>query len=211
MTCIRLTGPVLAVSLVFLAIPSLNAQQNQLDGSASLFTVMAALQATGDLRGTGSGPMVPLHEQLSKYLASKNIAVLPELKQFFASHRKDDPQSDVSQYVSFGLTLEAPPDFAYAYKPNELPPDVKALGGLEELLKRFYKEADLGAVWTQLQPAYERAISDYQLPITEAVQQANAYLRNPTSGYPRPTFQITWSCWAPRTRSTAAVIKTITL
>ena len=87
-------------------------------------------------------------------------------------------------------SIKGPPDFAYRFTPDELPPDATRLAGFDDLLRRFYKEADLEALWRKVQPAYEQAIASYQGPVTNALMQANAYLRNPTSGFLGRRFQI---------------------
>jgi len=55
--------------------------------------------------------------------------------------------------------------------------------GFRELLIRFYREAGLHELWQKLQPAYQPEITRYHAPVARALLEANAYLRNPTSGY----------------------------
>lgn len=165
-------------------------EKGQLDADPSLFTVLAAINAAGYDAEVDSGANHPLREQVREYLKSKNIASLPELKQFFAAHKQGSPAAELSQYVSYALSVSGPPDFAYRYQPNELPPDVTTLEGLSPLLTRFYREAGMEEIWQKSQPAFEKLIESYQAPVSRAVMQANAYLRNPTSGYLGRRFQI---------------------
>jgi tetratricopeptide (TPR) repeat protein len=67
-------------------------------------------------------------------------------------------------------------------KENELPPDVAALEGFQNLLTRFYSEADIESLWNKAQPDFEVAISRYHGPVTKAVTEASAYLRTPVGG-----------------------------
>lgn len=186
----RFAGLLLAVSLLgFFAAPA-HAQQGQLDGNPSLFTVLAAINAAGYDTDIDSAANSPLRQQVRDYLARRNIASLPELKRFFAAHKQKNSNAELSQYVSFALSVEGPPDFNWRFKENELPPDVVPLWDLQQLLPKFYSEAGIEDLWKKVQPAYDQAIASYQMPVTQAVMEANAYLRNPTSGYLGRRFQI---------------------
>ena len=185
----RLIRTLLAVIPVcaLLAAP---AEKGQLDADPSVFTVMAALNAAGFDADIDSPANHPLRQQLREYLKTKKIDCLPELKQFFAAHKQANASAEISQYVSYALSVNGPPDFAYRYTTTELAPDVVPLDGLSPLLTRFYREAGIEQVWEKSQPAIEKVIESYQAPVSRAVMQANAYLRNPTSGYLGRRFQI---------------------
>ena len=152
---------VLATPLLFLLTGIPSSAQGQLDGSASLFTVMAAINAAGydaDLDSTANSP---LRNQVREYLAQRKIECLPELKAFFAEHKQKNASAELSQYVSFALTIEDPPKFEFRYKDNEIPPDVMGLWGFNELLARFYEQAGIAGLWAKVQPAYEHGIAAY--------------------------------------------------
>jgi tetratricopeptide (TPR) repeat protein len=166
------------------------AEQGQLDGDPALFTVMAAINAAGYDADIGSTANHPLRQEVRKYIAEKNPPSLAELKSFFASHKQPNATAELSQYVSFALSIQGPPGFAYRFQPDEIPPDASRLAGFDDLLRRFYKEADIETLWRKVQPAYEQVIAAYQAPVTNALIQANAYLRNPTSGYLGRRFQV---------------------
>jgi hypothetical protein len=159
------------------------AEQGQLDGSPTLFTVLAAMNATGydtDLESpTGS----PLRKALRAELAKREIPCLPDLKRFFDDHRKKDPSAELSQYISWALAVSGPPDFNSRFRIVDVPPDVVPLEALAPLLTRFYKEAGIDELWKRSQPAYEQAIAKYHEPVTRALLEVNVYLRNATSGY----------------------------
>lgn len=166
------------------------AEQGQLDGDPALFTVMAAINAAGYDADIDSTANHPLRQAVRQYVAEKKPASLAELKLFFAEHKQPNQTAELSQYISYALSIEGPPNFGYRFQPEELPPDVSRLAGLDDLLSRFYKEADLETLWRKVQPAYDQAISTYQGPVMNALMQANAYLRNPTSGFLGRRFQI---------------------
>ncbi len=185
-----LAGAVLAASFLFLSALPCRAEQGQLDGSPSLFAVLAALHAAGYDPDYASVSNSTLRQQIRQHLAQKNIPSVAELRAFVKAHGQGNWATDISPYISFALSVEGPPDFKYRFQPAEIPPDVRPLAGFEQLVAKFYAEADLGTLWTQVQPAYDQAIASYQAPVTQAVLEANAYLRNPTSGYLGRRFQI---------------------
>jgi len=123
-------------------------------------------------------------------VAAKNPACLEELRTFFAVHHRDDATAELSQYVSFALSVGDPPGFEFRYKTNELPPDVAALDGFQALLQKFYAQAGIERIWRQSQPAFEEAIARYHRPAREALLAVNAYVRTSTSPNLHARFQV---------------------
>ncbi|MBI1894918.1 MAG: hypothetical protein HYS04_00065 [Acidobacteria bacterium] len=68
---------------------------------------------------------------------------------------------NLAPYVSFALSTEAPA-FQFRYRENEMPPDAAA----DQIIERYHE------------------------PVSRALLEANAYLRNPTSGAPGRQFRI---------------------
>jgi tetratricopeptide (TPR) repeat protein len=159
-----------------------SAQQGQLDASSGLFTVMAAVNAAG-----GSGEVQPV---VAEHLRGKKLAVLPELQVFLKQHMKGEAGANLAPYVSFALASGDPPEFAPRLEGAEVPPDVQLLTGFRELVMRFHREADIDGLWQKSQPAVEAALARYHEPVSRAILESNAYLRNPTSGYMGRRFQI---------------------
>lgn len=183
--------PLAALALIAMAVPTVRAaDKGQLDADAALFTVMAAINAAGYDAELDSPANHPLRKAVRDYLKTRNPPVISELKLFYASHKLPDPAANLGQYVSYALSIDGPPDFGFRYTQTELAPGVGALSDLAPLLVRFYKEANIEEVWQKSQPAFEQVIGAYQEPVSRAVMQANAYLRNPTSGYLGRRFQI---------------------
>jgi tetratricopeptide (TPR) repeat protein len=168
------------------------ADGSQLEANPTLFTVMSAVLA-GQPEATGD----PLRDAVRQHVAAKNPAVLPELRTFFYEHRKADPAANLAQYVSFALVHDDPPRFKPLLFGSETPPDVQTLGAFHQLLVRFYEEADIDDLWRKLQPRFEQEIARYHEPVSRAVLEVNAYLRNPTSGYMGRRFQIYVDLLAP--------------
>ena len=166
------------------------AGQNQLDGNIALFSVFAALNAGGFDADIDSTNNHPLRKQIREHLEARKLTTAPELKRWREAHKKSSPAAELSQYISFALLVDGPPSFEYRLKPHEMPPDVTNLEGFERLMTRFHAEAQIDELWKRVQPAYDKAIADYHESVVRAIQEANAYLRNPTSGYMGRRFQI---------------------
>ncbi len=166
------------------------AQESQLDGSEALFTVLAAINAAGYDANLDSNANSPVRKRVREALASKHLDSVDALKKFVADHHQADPEAELSQYISFALSIEGPPDFPYWLAPQEIPPDVRKLDGLNELIANFYREAGIHDLWQQVQPEVEQVIQAYHGGVTRAILESNAYLRNATSGARNRRFQI---------------------
>ena len=158
-----------------------DAGENQFGVSLTLFSTLAAINAAGYDAGLDSplNQRFQLRKQIRDELAKQKIACLPELRDFYKLHLKPNATNNLSQYVSFAMAVDGPPDFAPRITP---PPDVEALSGFGPLLATFYKEANIEDLWKRSQQAYAAAIQEYQEPVINALFEANGYLRNPTSG-----------------------------
>jgi tetratricopeptide (TPR) repeat protein len=162
---------------------------NEIDASPALFTVMAAINAVGYDGDLNSPSNHPLRNEIRAALKGKHLDSLDELKKFFDKNRLKDWDAELAQYISFALCLDGAPDFHFR-APDEIPPDVVRLIGLEQILPRFYKEAGIEQLWRRAQPDFDKVISAYHEPVTRALLEANSYLRNPTSGYSGRRFVI---------------------
>jgi tetratricopeptide (TPR) repeat protein len=183
------------IALTFLllaafAAPALPAETGQLDASPSLFTVMAAINASGYKADLASPNNHPLREAIQKELAKREIPSLAGLKDFFERHRRRTDAQELSQYISFALSSTGPPSFEFAMRDVEVPPDVAGMKELSKLLAAFYKEGNLDNLWQRSQPAIEQYIARYHEPVTSAVLQVNGYMRQMTSGFKNRRFQV---------------------
>jgi hypothetical protein len=158
------------------------AQQQQIDASPSVFSVMAAwTAATADPNVAVTNPV---RAAVLQHVAAQNVAGLPKLKRFVRDHRR------LGSYISFALATHGPPDFRTRFNYNEIPPDVLELEGFEALMIEFHQQANIDALWQKVQPHFEREIERYQPGVISAVTEAHGYLRQPTSGYMGRRFQI---------------------
>ena len=165
-------------------------QPGQLDASPSLFTMLAAINAAGYDAGLDSNANSPVRKQLRDILAMKKLDSIDRMKRFFDAHRQKTPEAELSQYVSFALSVDGPPNFEIRLPPAEVPPDVRPLDGLSQIMAAFYQEAGIENLWKRAQPAHDQVIAAYHTGVTQAIFAVNGYLRNPTSGFRGRNFQI---------------------
>jgi len=164
--------------------------QGQLDASRTLFSVLAAINAAGYDADLASPANSPLRQIIRREIAAKKLPVVDDLRYFVGKHRRSNPTSDLSQYISFALSVKGAPNFEYKFRQVELPPDVDALQGFQELMVKFDRDADIEELWKRSQRAFDQAIERYHDPVSKAILEVNAYLRNITSGYLGRRFQI---------------------
>jgi tetratricopeptide (TPR) repeat protein len=169
----------------------------QLDASQTLFTVMAALNAAGFDAGLDAPNSHRLRKEVREELAKREIPSLPAIKQFIAEHHQSDATAELSQYISFALTVGGPPDFVPRKRDVEIPPEALRLQEFPKLLAPFYKEAGIAGIWQRAQPEIDEYIARYHGPVSQAVLQVNAYLRQQTSGFKGRHFQIFIELLAP--------------
>ena len=168
-------------------------EQGPLDGNPTLFAVMAAINAAGYSADLSSPNNSPLRDQVRAEILRKNPPSLPALKEFFENHRKRGAGADtaeLSQYISYALSVKGPPDFVFTQRDVDIPPDVVPIKSLSPLLARFYREANIQDIWQRAQPAIDREIERLHDPVADAVLHVNAYLRHVASGIDRSHFQI---------------------
>jgi tetratricopeptide (TPR) repeat protein len=153
------------------------AEQNQLDVSENLFTILAALNASGYDTDLNSPNNHPLRAQIRQYVAEQKPPVLAEIRDFYKEH------PGIGPYLSLGLSLTPPPDFAFKTRTVDIPPDAYALEKFIPLLTRFYNEAKIAVLWNRLQPAHNAALEAYHEPVSRLALTVNSYFRSSTAGY----------------------------
>ena len=151
---------------------------------------MAAINAAGYDAEIGSPNNHPLRQAIRAELAKRSIPSLAAIKAFVAAKQRKNDTVELSQYVSFALTAGPPPDFDIRKRSVDIPPDVLPLQDFAPLLADFYREANLEDLWVRSQRTLDQYIERYHEPVTNAVMQVNAYLRQQTSGFKGRRFQI---------------------
>jgi tetratricopeptide (TPR) repeat protein len=174
-----------------LGIHGLRAAENlQLGASENLFAVLAAINAAGYDEGLSLPDNSPLRRQLRDELVKQNPAVLSELARYYRKHMLKNGLQDLSQYISYALSVTGPPDFAWRTRDVDVPPDAMALSDFTPLLIEFYRQAHLDELWNRCRPAYEKEMEKYHSPLVSTTSAIDGYLRVPAGGYLGRRFQV---------------------
>ena len=161
-----------------LAVPTLAQPDEQLINDIRMFTVMAAINVGGYEDGLSAPSDSQVRKDLRRDLESIDRNITARLQTFYQQHKIDDPELDLSQYISFALLCGEPPFFDLkAEVPTDLPPDLRPIRTLSSLLREFYELANIQDLWDKYNPAYEEQMLRYQDALIEAVFEINGYLR----------------------------------
>ena len=147
-----------------------------------VFAVMAALNVAGFAEQSSGQGMSTARNHLLEWTRDVDADLLQQLRDFYKSH---DPPANLflenpqSAYLSLSLWLGPPPDFELDVDPAHLPPDALFVRGFEELVRRFWKEANLAGLWEVMGPLHQREIELYRPLLEGIVKSALEYFRVP--------------------------------
>ena len=147
------------------------------DGSEAMFTVMCALFASGFEADVNATNWSPMRAQLRDRLRHQGGPAVEVLRNFYKQHELADPGAMLSRYIWFGLISGPAPKFEATLRRDELPPEVIALEGFQEILSNYYKEQKIGELWRQVQSVYAREIEQMHESLSQVVFVATGYLR----------------------------------
>ncbi len=174
-----------------LSAPVRSQTEEQLVADIRMFTVLAAINTAGYDDGLNAAAASPVRTALRKDLESLDSGMAMRLRTFYDEHKLDDPELDLSQYISFALMCGEAPHFdLLAEVPTDLPVDIRSIRGLSRLLREFYELADIEALWEKYRPFYEAEMARYQDALIEAVFEINGYLRMPASSRETRGFRV---------------------
>jgi hypothetical protein len=158
----------------------------ELEPSETLFTVVTALNQCGyddDLANSD-----PVREEV-RTAVQRAIGQSPEANTasremcaFYRDHVANDPNRDLSQYISLALNLGPAPDFKPRVKEADLPPDASYVLGFVPLVATFYKTVHLNGIWNQVQPRYEQIMEQVHDSLANMILATDIYLKIPISG-----------------------------
>jgi hypothetical protein len=147
------------------------------DGSEAMFTTMCALLASGYEADVSAEKWSPMRAQLRDRLQHQQGPAVEVLRNFYHQHELADPGLMLSRYIWFGLVSGPAPEFKPILRRDELPPEVIALEGFQEILTSYYKEQKIGELWRQVQPVYNREIEKLHDEVADIVFVSSGYLR----------------------------------
>ena len=132
---------ILAAALPAAAAWPMPAQEaEQLNADVRMFAVMAAINVAGYDDGLNAASDSPARKALRDDLSALDATVVTRLKTFFEQNRLENPDLNLSQYISFALMCGEPPFFDLkAEVPTDLPADVRTIRGLSGCCANFTK------------------------------------------------------------------------
>lgn len=147
----------------------------QLQADERLFTLFAALNATGYDDENNEQGMSDVRQHVRAALAAKSLPSLRRLQPYMAVCRSIHQ----SWCVTWVLQRGPAPHFDRAVEGWWLPKPAFLFLGFDRALAAFYEEADIAALWQEQLPAYEGEIERYRTAASPAVEQVLAYLKIP--------------------------------
>jgi hypothetical protein len=160
------------------------------DGSEAMFTTMCALLAAGFESDISADNWSAFRAQMRERMQHQDGPAVQALREFYQAHRVRDEGLMLSRYLWFGLVSGSAPNFPLTLRRDELPPEVLALEGFSEILSNYYKEQQIGLLWRQAQPIYNREIARLHEAVSQVVFVSSGYLRELTDTSSPRTFTI---------------------
>lgn len=142
-----------------------------------MFAVLCALQTAGYEADINPATINPVRAGLRPELAAKKGPAVDQLRAFYRDHELAAGDATLSRYVSFALVVKPAPDFEFTVPHEQLPPDVLALEGFNEVLSAYYREADIERLWARVAPEYAREVRRLERGVGESVFFSAGYLR----------------------------------
>jgi hypothetical protein len=147
------------------------------DGSEAMFTTMCALLASGYEADVSAANWSPMRAQLRDRMQHQQGTAVEVMRNFYKQHELADPGQMLSRYIWFGLISGPAPKFEPVLRRDELPPEVIALEGFQEILSNYYKEQKIGELWRQVQPIYNHEIEQIHDSVAQVAFVTTGYLR----------------------------------
>lgn len=171
-----------------------NSTPISLDTNETLFVVLTAMNSCGydaDLSGSDAQRMnIRAEVQRNLKFSEDAQTALSAMCDWYVAHRAQDPQHELSQFVSLALYLQGPPHFLPKVKEDDMPPDAAPLAGFGAMLERFYEKADLHSIWERHRANYAALVERYHVPLAKMVFDTDIYLKLQSGGYLGRTFTI---------------------
>jgi tetratricopeptide (TPR) repeat protein len=147
------------------------------DGSEAMFATMVALYAAGYEGEVSADHWSTFRAQIRERARQQKGPAVEALREYYAKHQLRDSAAMLSHYVWFGLVAGRAPKFEPVLSREQLPPEVLVLEGFSEILSAYYKEQNIGKLWLEVQPVYNREIERLHDQVAQVVFVATTYLR----------------------------------
>jgi tetratricopeptide (TPR) repeat protein len=161
-----------------------------LDGSEAMFTTMCLLYASGFEGDVNAENWTTFRSQMRERAEVQKGPAVEAAREFYRQHKLKDPGDTLSRYIWFGLVSGPAPDFQPVLTRDQLPPEVLQLEGFSEILSAYYLEQNIGTLWKQAQPIYNREIEQLHESVSRIVLVSSGYLREVLDSAQERTFSI---------------------
>ena len=169
------------------------------DSNPALFAVLSALNAAGYDRGlpplsadgklpASATPADKLRLQIRDAMGAQRPAVLADLRAYYTAHRLRDANQDLAQYITLALFLGNPPALTLTVPVAGLPPDAAGVSDVLPLVRQFWQQAGMDAIWDKAQPDITLALSQDTSAARKMLSSVNAFFRIPQEYSPRQFF-----------------------
>jgi hypothetical protein len=149
----------------------------RLDGSEAMFTTMCLLYASGFEGDVNADNWSTFRAQMRERAKAQKGPAVDAARDFYRQHQLKDPGATLSRYIWFGLVSGPAPEFQPVLPRDQLPPEVIQLEGFSEILSSYYVEQNIGALWKQVQPVYNKEIEQLHESVSQIVLVCTGYLR----------------------------------
>jgi hypothetical protein len=170
------------------------ATKAQLEVSETFFTLAAALNSCG--YDAGLDASMPFRATVRAEVRSA-LTQSGEAKQagnavcqFWIDHQLPGKENDVTPYLSLALDLGSAPEFAPTISEADLAPDAERVLGVISPLKKFYRAANIEALWRKHQSEYQALVNQLHDPVSQLLTQTDLYLKVPFNNYPGQRFVV---------------------
>src|SRR5712692_7159307 len=167
----------LGLVLAWLTPPAYAQSVVSVESSPQLFAVLCALQTAGYESDINPATINRVRAALRPELLAKKGAAVDQLREFYKDHELAGGDATLSRYVSFALVVGPAPNFDFTVAHDQLPPDVLALEGFNEVLAAYYREAEIERLWARVQPEYAREARRLERGVAEDAFVSAGYLR----------------------------------
>ena len=154
----------------------------QLQPDPRIFAVMVALNAAGFLEEPSDENASKARALFREHAKTLDPGIVARLKEFYESHKSTQKlglESPGVPYTSLALLVQAPPDFRLEVATDDLPAEVRAVKGFEELVRELWIDHGVAELWLDFEVLYRRAAESYRPIFENIVQETLAYFRVP--------------------------------
>ena len=111
---------------------------------------MCALSASGYDSEAATASLPPAWRAVAEQMTQLKGPAVDALRAYYEKHEHQDRSVTVTRFVSFAMVGGASPDFKYTLRRDDLPPDVLTIEDFNEVLAKFYQEAQIDRVWRRI-------------------------------------------------------------